>query len=282
MKFNLSPFRYPGGKTWLIPFFRKWMGSLGRIPELFIEPFAGGGIISITAVCENLVRQALMIEIDEQVSAVWRTILVNGDGEWLIQRIISFKMTRENAIAEIQTERKSAKEIAFQTILKNRISYGGIIGKAGFLKNGENGKGILSRWYPKTLAKRIRNLSTMRDRLHCIPADGFEALILGAQFKDIVFFIDPPYTAGGKRAGARLYNYSEIDHDRLFEICGSLKGDFLMTYDNCDEVKYLVKRHGFQMKSVAMRNTHHAEMTELLIGRDLSWLMVKENLDDQE
>jgi len=27
-----------------------------------------------------------------------------------------------------------------------------------------------------------------------------------------------------------------------------------------------------ETRTVAMKNTHHAQMTELLIGRDLSWL----------
>ncbi len=45
-----------------------------------------------------------------------------------------------------------------------------------------------------------------------------------------------------------------------------------MTYDNAPEVCGLARRHGFQTKPVAMKNTHHAEMNELLIGRDLSWV----------
>ena len=39
-----------------------------------------------------------------------------------------------------------------------------------------------------------------------------------------------------------------------------------------DEVKDLSRKHGFEMKPIAMKNTHHAEMTELVIGRDLSWM----------
>ena len=38
-----SPFRYPGGKTWLIPQIRAWLGSLPERPAEFIEPFSGGG-----------------------------------------------------------------------------------------------------------------------------------------------------------------------------------------------------------------------------------------------
>lgn len=45
-----------------------------------------------------------------------------------------------------------------------------------------------------------------------------------------------------------------------------------MTYDNAEEVRALAKRHGFQSKAVPMKNTHHAEMAELLIGRDLDWV----------
>jgi hypothetical protein len=45
-----------------------------------------------------------------------------------------------------------------------------------------------------------------------------------------------------------------------------------MTYDNAEEVRALADRHGFETKTVAMKNTHHAEMDELLIGRDLDWV----------
>ncbi len=44
-----------------------------------------------------------------------------------------------------------------------------------------------------------------------------------------------------------------------------------MTYDNADGVRELATTHGFDVEPVAMKNTHHAKMTELLIGRDLSW-----------
>ncbi|WP_233120899.1 hypothetical protein [Chlorobium sp. KB01] len=86
------------------------------------------------------------------------------------------------------------------------------------------------------------------------------------------FFIDSPYTAGGKKAGKRLYRYSEIDHERLFELCESVAGDFLMTYDNAEAVKQLARKHGFQMRLIPMTNTHNTTMEELVIGKDLAWM----------
>lgn len=37
-----SPFRYPGGKTWLIPRIRQWLRSRPERPHVLIEPFAAG------------------------------------------------------------------------------------------------------------------------------------------------------------------------------------------------------------------------------------------------
>jgi DNA adenine methylase len=45
-----------------------------------------------------------------------------------------------------------------------------------------------------------------------------------------------------------------------------------VTYDNADEVKALAKKYGFQAKPIPMKNTHHAAMTELVIGRNLNWM----------
>jgi DNA adenine methylase len=90
--------------------------------------------------------------------------------------------------------------------------------------------------------------------------------------RHVIYFIDPPYTAGGKKAGKRLYKHCDLDHERLFTACESLKGGFLMTYDNAEEVKKLARKHGFAMRLIPMTNTHHATMEELVIAKDLSWM----------
>src|SRR5687767_2397784 len=88
---QLSPFRYPGGKTWLIPLLRKWLAVNGGPNIHFVEPFAGGAIMSLTAVNENLVRRATLLELDEDVSTVWDTILSDRSSV-LSRRIRTFAM----------------------------------------------------------------------------------------------------------------------------------------------------------------------------------------------
>ena len=76
-------------------------------------------------------------------------------------RIQSFDLTRESVLQEIsKPARRTRGTGPFRTILKNRTFHGGHTGQGigGLLKLGENGKGIKSRWYPETLARRLVNL----------------------------------------------------------------------------------------------------------------------------
>ncbi len=267
-----SPFRYPGGKTWFVPTFRQWIATIHPKPTILVEPFAGGGIISLTALFENLVQDAIMVELDDEIAAVWESI-VNADAEWLANRILTFELSKESVINEISRIPCTQREKAFQTILKNRTFHGGILAEgSGFLKYGENGKGIHSRWYPATIAKRFVNINHFATRIDFRCDDGLKVIQEFSDRKDAIYFIDPPYTAGGKQAGKRLYKHYSLDHEQLFSLCETLKGDFLMTYDNAEEVKNMARRHSFQMRLIPMNNTHHATLEELVIGKDLSWM----------
>jgi len=267
-----SPFRYPGGKTWLIPRVRQWLRSLPKRPSVLVEPFAGGAIVGLTVAFERLAEKVVLVELDEQVAAVWKTIL-SDDCEWLVGRMLSFTPTSENVRAELANTDPTTPALAFRTLVKNRTYHGGILAPGSRpMKNGENGRGLKSRWYPETLAGRIRAIASIRDRISFTEGDGIAAIRAYGRRKSAAFFIDPPYTAAGKKAGTRLYTYHALDHEKLFLTMSRVAGDFLTTYDNAEEVAALAVKHGMETRTVAMKNTHHAQMTELLIGRDLSWL----------
>lgn len=133
---QLSPFRYPGGKTWFVPTFRRWIKHLQTKPNILVEPYAGGGIISLTSLFENLVSKAVMAELDDEIAAVWQTV-IDGYADWLANRILNFDLTKEAVLKEISKRPKNYKDKAFQTILKNRTLHGGIIA---------NGSRIYKAW----------------------------------------------------------------------------------------------------------------------------------------
>ena len=118
-----SPLRYPGGKTWLIPHIREWLRHTR--PKILIEPFAGGAIVSLTAVMERLVNAAVMVEIDRDVAAFWRSALESGATlrEWIGQFEPTLERLREleKAIPATVTEH------GFRTLVLNRTRRGGIL-----------------------------------------------------------------------------------------------------------------------------------------------------------
>ena len=193
-------------------------------------------------------------------------------GEWLAQQILDFDLTSENVKTELARggKRSSVREEAFRTILKNRTFHGGILAPgSSLIKHGENGKGISSRWYPETLARRIRDIVRIKERIEIVKGDGIAIMDKYVERRDVAFFVDPPYTAAGKRAGTRLYTHHTLDHERLFATAARLAGPFLITYDNAPEIVGLAAKHGLQTRTIPMKNTHHARMDELAIGRDL-------------
>jgi DNA adenine methylase len=263
-----SPFRYPGGKTWLVPRIRQWLRSLSPRPRELAEPFAGGAIVSLSALFENLVQKIVLVEKDTDVAAVWN-VIVYGDGLRLASEILNFDLSTESVKGLLSKEPRNEFERAFNTIVRNRVQHGGILAPgASMLSKGENGRGIRSRWYPNTLRKRIQGIYYTRSDIGFIQGDGIEFIRNNAYRSDTAFFIDPPYTV----AGRRLYTHSEIDHRELFRVTQSIRGDFLMTYDNSDEVQELASEFGFQTALIPMKNTHHELMNELLIGKNLRWL----------
>ncbi len=265
-----SPFRYPGGKTWLIPVVRKWLKQ--STPKVFgaqtlIEPFAGGGIVSLTAAFENLADSVIMVELDHEVAAVWE-VIIHGDHNCLADKIYSFDLTPENARAILQKEDKTINEQAFSTILKNRIFHGGIITKgSGLIKNGENGKGIKSRWYPKTLRDRIMAIGHVKSKMKFVTGDAFAELGKIKNDIDTYSFIDPPYTLAGKR----LYTHFEIDHDALFALTAQLKGKFMLTYDDTDEIRELADKYKLDFRTIPMKTTHHIQKNEIILSDNFDW-----------
>lgn len=262
-----SPFRYPGGKTWLIPTVRQWLKQENKTAKELIEPFAGGGIVSLTAAFEKLAIHITMVELDEEIAAVWEAIL-NGKNQWLADKIFTYDLTHENVKFELEKPNKELQDIAFCTILKNRVFHGGIIAKgSGMIKNGENGKGINSRWYPKTLRDRILAIGQIKDKIEFNRGDAFKVIEQNLNNQNAYFFIDPPYTIAGKR----LYTYFDIDHEKLFELTARLQGKFMLTYDDTPEIRQLAKKYNLQYRTIPMKTTLHIEKNEIIISDNFTW-----------
>jgi DNA adenine methylase len=214
---------------------------------------------------ENLADRVVMAELDSNVAAVWKVILSNGAID-LIRRIRHFEISRSAVVAELCREPQTEIDVAFQTILRNRVQRGGILAPgASLMKNGENNVGVGSRWYPETLALRIAAINAAKSKIEFLHKDAFDVIPKFLRNKSAAFFADPPYTASGKSAGRRLYLHSSINHQSLFDLLERAAGEVMLTYDDAKEVRNLATAHGFFIKPIPMKTTHHTRTYELAI-----------------
>ena len=253
----------------MVPHIRAWLSAIDS-PQLLIEPFAGGGVTSLTAVMENLVPRCLMVELDQDVAAFWIATLRNSDQ--FVKRIDEFTPTRENVDILEHQHLRTDIDRGFRTLVLNRTRRGGILAKgASLTRAGENGKGLVSRWYSDTIKQRLTAIAAHAGRIDFLAADGISVLenrLNGGLEHGTAVFVDPPYTAAGKQAGLRLYTHNTIDHTRLFNILAQVAkqgGEFLATYDESPEILELISQHRFHVVRVIMKNTHHDHISELII-----------------
>lgn len=263
-----SPLRYPGGKTWLIPHIRHWLRRTE--PTHLVEPFAGGGTASLTAVMEDLVHTALMIEIDPDVAAFWRGALCDGAR---LRYLIAYFPATADALRAVEAGKPTDTAArAFRTLVLNRFRRGGVLAPAaGTMRAGEDGRGLSSRWYRGTLIQRLKAIEDHAYRLPFTQANAMHVLpdLLACGGSKTAFFIDPPYTISQDRSiGARLYKYHRLNHGKLFAILSEWPDcPFLMTYNACGMVISMVRKHGFHAVAVSMKTGAHVARTELIVTR---------------
>ena len=265
-----SPLRYPGGKSWLLPHVRHWLKAsavrLGARPRVLGEPFVGGGSVALRAVMEGLVDGVWMVESDPDVAALWRAAIRRSDE--LAERIERFDMTAETVEALAGSQPQDDMGRGFRFLVLNRAARGGVVAPgAGRIRAGD-GRGVASRWYPGTLAARVREIGAHSDRIVFTEGDGLAAIGMVVGMDGACLFVDPPYVAdSGRQAGRRLYKHSDVAPRDVFAALGDSDVDFLCTYDDCDLIRSLTTEHGFAAVTVAMTSGHHRKRTELVITR---------------
>jgi len=237
IKQNVSPLRYPGGKTKLIPYIASILpDTVTRI----VEPFCGGSSVSLALLLAGKVDEIVLNDMDINVISLFRTIMDNP--HQLIQRIWNTTLSREQyfsfqksllAEEEIQEE-----ERAFRFLYCNRTAFSGII----FANPMSN---LNARWNPKVLQKRILDIWKASDKIMLCMEDAKQ--LIEEEYwhgEDTFIFIDPPYF---KKGGA-LYRkaYQESDHADLSFVLEHLYrqvpgAHMVITYDNEKVIRDLYK-----------------------------------------
>ena len=235
LKKQLSPYRYPGGKSKVIDYLSTYIRE--EKTERLVSPFTGGASFELALLEAGIINNLHINDLDTGVFSFWWTVK-----HWpyhLIDKIRNTIPTHEMYFKAQNVIKSGYKNInifdaAWISILVNRLAYSGI-SKAGPL-GGKKGKvnNLLSRWNPDTLIKRIENIHSLSDRIEVTQINAVELIEEAYWHDNTTIFIDPPYVEKGKA----LYDcfYIERDHmelsfllDHLWRGCPG--ADIIVTYD---------------------------------------------------
>ena len=264
-----SPLQYPGAKSWIMPHVRKWL--IAARSEILIEPFTGGGVVSLTSLQERLVQRTIMIELDKEVADFWKAVL--KDPEWMAEKIVQLKLDHEHIKEIVQSSPTDIMECGFRTLVKNRTTFSGAL--HGRIKN----RTLHTKWYPKAWAKRLMGIKRIASQITFIEGDSLQILPdLLEKHRNAAVFVDPPYSDGGVHMGREFYRNSNVNPVEIFELLSKSNANFLMTYDTADEIVDLIHKYGFHAVRVLIRSNQNTYSYELVITRDPIFSSMEINL----
>ena len=117
---NLSPLRYPGGKSRLAGFISLAINNLGIQNCTYVEPFAGGAGVALSLLLDGAVEQIVINDFDKAIYSFWRA--VKQDSRELIRLIEQTPVTIEEWRRQKQiysTQKAYSVELAFATLFLN-------------------------------------------------------------------------------------------------------------------------------------------------------------------
>lgn len=241
-----TPLRYPGGKGK----FSKFIKDIIRRNELldghYVEPYAGGAGVALELLCTEYVSTIHINDADPAVYSFWVSVLEHTDALCQMIRSVDVDMDSWYKQKEIlsSTDKYSTLEVGFAAFFLNRVNRSGIL-KAGVI----GGKKQLGKWkldarYNKEdLIKRIKKISSFRDRINVYNLDAVELLteVIPELPENSLVYLDPPYYVNG--AGLYRNFYTHDDHVKICDILSDVKHPWIVSYDNVPEIKEIYKEY---------------------------------------
>lgn len=244
---NFSPLRYPGGKGRLSQYVAQTIVDNGFAGCEFVEPFVGGGAVSLYLLMKGFVSRIHINDIDPAVYTFWNHAVFNTEN--FVSLIENTPITieewkKQRAIQKNKNEWVGSLELAFSTLFLNRTNRSGILwaGPIG----GQEQKGTWKldcRFNKERIVRQLVALGAVRERISIYRLDAKE-LVNELEKRDgrYFFYFDPPYYEKGQ--SLYLNFFKDSDHAELSRIIKRLPSNWLVSYDNVPEITDLYEDCG--------------------------------------
>lgn len=257
-------FRYPGGKSKLRDQIANCLAEQANHHGLeYREPFFGGGSIGLKLLQDTSNIEKIWInDFDIGIACLWTSVIKYIDyfNELILEfspSVSAFHTFKKElmSITSMPKQKNKIVEIGFKKLAIHQISYSGLGTKSGGPLGGENQKSkykIDCRWSPKyicekasKLNKKFLELKSIYDEM-CTNLD-FSTLIT-ANHCDALIYLDPPYFDKGNDLYQHGFNNS--DHNRLADMLKTSRHQWVLSYDDCPEIRKMYEWADFHSINV--------------------------------
>jgi DNA adenine methylase len=259
----MSFFRYPGGKSKLRDQIAKCLADqAGNDGLQYREAFFGGGSIGLKLLNDRPdIKNIWINDFDKGIACLWTSVIRYIED--LKDRVLDFKPSVEAfhqfkaelpALDIMPTQRGQIVDIGFKKLAIHQISYSGLGTKSGGPLGGEEQKSqykIDCRWSPKYICKKADNLhqkfaAISVEEEMCTNLDFSE--LLTKNHCEALIYLDPPYFVKGNELYQHGFNLA--DHVRLADLLRKCKHPWVLSYDDCKEIRELYSFADFQSLDV--------------------------------
>jgi DNA adenine methylase len=237
---NISPLRYPGGKTRACKILDEILNKYFNLDSYttLVSPFFGGG--SFEFYIQNKYGYALIV--NDKFTPLynfWNQIKINKNElyENLINKNTVTKEDFVNYRNTIFEYKNNPLQQAFQYFIINRCSFSGATLSGGFSEEASKKRFTISS------INKIKNLNLENVEIYNEDFEDFINKIYNNSTSiNYLLFLDPPYYLNDK---SKLYGnngdmHENFNHEKLFQSI-KYKKKWIMTYNNCDYIKELYK-----------------------------------------
>lgn len=257
---NISPLRYPGGKTRACNLLDVILNKQFNITTFknIVSPFFGGG--SFEFYIQN--KYGLKIIANDKFKPLYNFWnICKSDNDKLCEKLYkNINSVDKNTFINYRTMIMNENDILTQSMMYfiiNRCSFSGATLSGGFSLEASKKRFTLSS------IDRIKNLNLTRFEIYNLD---FEEFINKNNNTDNLLFLDPPYYLEKK---SKLYGnngdmHESFEHEKLYK-CISTKQNWLMTYNNCDYIKKLYKDFNIIETSWSYGMNKSKESSEIVI-----------------
>jgi DNA adenine methylase len=241
-----SPFAWPGGKRYL----KKTLLSLIPEHDVYVEVFARSAKLLFA---KPQSRCEVMNDLNGEVTNFFR---VAKHRPAALAELFDHEVVHAERFRELRGQPQPDDELQ----RAHRFAY---LAWYSFGAKGEhfassNAKGKLDTKSAKMKRslERVRELlddTSQRLRNVLIEQRSFEQILERYDSAQTWFYLDPPYVKF--QPNGRYSPLTEEQRVQLFATLADLKGSFLMSFDDCAEVRSLAKRHGMKVRGVEVAYT---------------------------